>query len=186
MGIPQFSSKITPTKIVSFILEQSWCWMNISLNFTIRASWTWRGLKTIHLPFLRKSVRCTVCSSRNATYLKDCRDIFGVWIDIANNIKFNKQVSTSVASPLACLSCEYVSRYLPNGELARRLYNTWCSRKRKATTQEISTGTRDCGRSKIAWKGGLLFYPLANHLANPGFHIPYKQSLGVQRTIEDY
>ena len=30
-------------------------------------------------------------------YLKDSRDILGVWIDIANNIKFNKQVySTSV------------------------------------------------------------------------------------------
>ena len=39
-----------------------------------------------HLPFLRKSVRCTVCSSPNVTYLNDCRDIFGVWIDIANNI----------------------------------------------------------------------------------------------------
>ena len=51
---------------------------NISLNFTIRTSWTWRGLKTIHLPFLRESVGCTVCSSPNVTYLKDCRDIFGV------------------------------------------------------------------------------------------------------------
>ena len=51
---------------------------NISLNFTIRTSWTWRGLKTIHLPFLRESVRCTVCSSPNVTYLKDCRDILGV------------------------------------------------------------------------------------------------------------
>ena len=69
---------------------------NISLNFTIRTSWTWRGLKTTHLPFLKESVRCTVCSSQNVTYLKDCRDILGVRIDIANNIKFNKQVSTSV------------------------------------------------------------------------------------------
>ena len=30
-----------PPQIVFFILY-------ISLNFTIRASWTWRGLKTIH------------------------------------------------------------------------------------------------------------------------------------------
>ena len=44
--------------------------------FTIPTSWTWRGLKTIHLPFLRESVRCTVCSSPNVTYLKDCRHIF--------------------------------------------------------------------------------------------------------------
>ena len=51
---------------------------NISLNFTIRTSWTWRGLKTLHLPFLRESVRCTVCSSPNVTYSKDCRDILGV------------------------------------------------------------------------------------------------------------
>ena len=42
---------------------------NISLNFTIRTSWTWHGLKTIHLPFLRESLRCTVCSSPNLTYL---------------------------------------------------------------------------------------------------------------------
>ena len=72
MGIPQFSPKITST-IMMLITK-----MNISLNFTIRTSWTWRGLKTIHLPFLRESVRCTVCSSPNVTYLKDCRDIFGV------------------------------------------------------------------------------------------------------------
>ena len=53
---------------------------NISLNFTIRTSWTWRGLKTIHLPFLRESVSCTVCSSPNVTYmyLKDCQDNLGV------------------------------------------------------------------------------------------------------------
>ena len=51
---------------------------NISLNFTIRTSWTWRGLKTIHLPFLREIVRCTVCSSPNVTYSKDCQDILGV------------------------------------------------------------------------------------------------------------
>ena len=49
---------------------------NISLNFTIRTSWTWRGLKTIHLPFLRESVRCTVCSSPNVTYIKI------VWISL--------------------------------------------------------------------------------------------------------
>ena len=69
---------------------------NISFNFTIPTFWTWRGLNTIHLPFLRESVRCTVCSSPNVTYLKDCRDIFVVWIDIVNNIKFNKQVITNV------------------------------------------------------------------------------------------
>ena len=64
-----FHPKFLPPKIVFFILY-------ISLNFTIRTSWTWRGLKTIHLPFLRESVRCTVCSSPNVTYLKDCRHIF--------------------------------------------------------------------------------------------------------------
>ena len=78
MGIPQFSSKITPKKFVSFTQTIMMLITNISLNFTIRTSWTWRGLKTIHLPFLRESVRCTVCSSPNVTYLKDCRDIFGV------------------------------------------------------------------------------------------------------------
>ena len=35
-------------KIVFFILY-------ISLNFKIRTSWTWCGLKTIHLPFLRET-----------------------------------------------------------------------------------------------------------------------------------
>ena len=76
VGIPQFSSKITLknfcllyTRTIIMLIT------NISLNFTIRTSWTWRGLKTIHLPFLRESVRCTVCS---VTYLKDCRDIFGI------------------------------------------------------------------------------------------------------------
>ena len=78
MGIPQFSSKITTKKFVSFTQTIMMLITNISLNFTIRTSWTWRGLKTIHLPFLRESVRCTVCSSPNVTYLKDCRDIFGV------------------------------------------------------------------------------------------------------------
>ena len=58
-----------PPKIVSFILY-------ISLNFTIRTSWTWRGLKTIHLPFLREGVRCTVCSSPNVTYMEDWQHIF--------------------------------------------------------------------------------------------------------------
>ena len=33
---------------------------NISLNFTIRTSWTWRGLKTLHLPFLKESVNVNV------------------------------------------------------------------------------------------------------------------------------
>ena len=64
-----FHPKFLPPKIVFFILY-------ISFNFTIRTSWTWRGLKTIHLPFLRESVRCTVCSSPNVTYLKDYRHIF--------------------------------------------------------------------------------------------------------------
>ena len=41
-----FRPKFLPSKIVFFILY-------ISLNFTIRASWTWRGLKTIHLPFFK-------------------------------------------------------------------------------------------------------------------------------------
>ena len=36
-----FHPKFLPPKIVFFILY-------ISLNFTIRTSWTWRGLKTIH------------------------------------------------------------------------------------------------------------------------------------------
>ena len=43
-----FHPKFLPAKIVFFILY-------ISLNFTIRTSWTWRGLKTIHLPFLRET-----------------------------------------------------------------------------------------------------------------------------------
>ena len=43
-----FHPKFLPPKIVFFILY-------ISLNFTIRMSWTWRGLKTIHLPFLRET-----------------------------------------------------------------------------------------------------------------------------------
>ena len=64
-----FHLKFLLQKVVLFILY-------ISLNFTIGTSWTWRGLKTIHLPFLRESVRCTVCSSPNVTYLKDCRHIF--------------------------------------------------------------------------------------------------------------
>ena len=34
--------------------------------------------------------------SKRNQYLKNCRDIFGVWIDIANNIKLNKQASTRV------------------------------------------------------------------------------------------
>ena len=48
VGIPilDFHPKFLPTKIVFFILY-------ISLNFTIRASWTWRGLKTIHLPIFK-------------------------------------------------------------------------------------------------------------------------------------
>ena len=66
---PKFPPPPKKKKIVFFILY-------ISLNFTNRTSWTWRGLKTIHLPFLRESVRCTVCSSPNVTYLKDCRHIF--------------------------------------------------------------------------------------------------------------
>ena len=41
-----FHPKFLPPKIVFFILY-------ISLNFTIRASWTWRGLKTIHLPIFK-------------------------------------------------------------------------------------------------------------------------------------
>ena len=107
---------------------------NISLNFTIRTSWTWRGLKTIHLPFLRESVRCTVCSSPNVTYLKDCRNILGVWIDIANNIKFNKQVSTSV-----------------------KLMKVWCNiildiqEREKRPHKKYQLEMRDCGCSKIAW-----------------------------------
>ena len=77
--ILQFSSKITPKKICLLYTRTIIMLItNTSLNFTIRTSWTWRGLKTIHLPFLRESVRCTVCSSPNVTYLKDCRDIFGV------------------------------------------------------------------------------------------------------------
>ena len=43
-----FHPNFLPPKIVFFILY-------ISLNFTIRMSWTWRGLKTIHLPFLRET-----------------------------------------------------------------------------------------------------------------------------------
>ena len=43
-----FHPKFLLPKIVFFILY-------ISLNFTIRTSWTWRGLKTIHLPFLRET-----------------------------------------------------------------------------------------------------------------------------------
>ena len=78
MGIPQFSSKITPKNFFSFTRTMMMLVTNISLNFTIRTSCTGRGLKTIHLPFLRESVRCTVCSCPNVTYLKDCRDIFGV------------------------------------------------------------------------------------------------------------
>ena len=79
VGIPQSSSKITPKKICLLYTRTIIMLItNISLNFTIRTSWTWRGLKTIHLPFLRESVRCTVCSSPNATFLKDCCDIFGV------------------------------------------------------------------------------------------------------------
>ena len=42
-----FHPKFLPPKIVFFILY-------ISLNFTIRASWTWRGLKTIHLPIFKR------------------------------------------------------------------------------------------------------------------------------------
>ena len=42
-----------PQKKVFFFL------LYISLNFTIHTSWTCRGLNTIHLPFLRESVRCT-------------------------------------------------------------------------------------------------------------------------------
>ena len=41
-----FHPKFFPPKIVFFILY-------ISLYFTIRASWTWRGLKTIHLPIFK-------------------------------------------------------------------------------------------------------------------------------------
>ena len=78
-GIPRLSSKITPKRICLLYTRTIMMLItNISLNFTIRTSWTWRGLKTIHLPFLRESVGCTVCSSPNVTYLKDCRDIFGV------------------------------------------------------------------------------------------------------------
>ena len=41
-----FHPKFLPPKIVFFILY-------ISVNFTIRASWTWCGLKTIHLPIFK-------------------------------------------------------------------------------------------------------------------------------------
>ena len=58
--------------------------------------------------------------------------------------------------------------------------------REKRPHEKYQLGTRDCGRSEIAWKGGLLFNPLADHLANPGSTSPYKQSLSVQRTIEDY
>ena len=79
VGIPQFSSKLLQKIIVSIYTRTIIMLItNISLNFTIPTSWTWRGLNTIHLPFLRESVRCAVCSSPNVTYLKDCRDIFGV------------------------------------------------------------------------------------------------------------
>ena len=72
VGIPQFSSKITPKNICLLYTRTIIMLItNISLNFTIRTSWTWGSLKTIHLPFLRESVRCTVCSSPNVTYLKD-------------------------------------------------------------------------------------------------------------------
>ena len=72
VGIPQFSSKITPQNICLLYTRTIIMLItNISSNFTIRTSWTWRGLKTIHLPFLRESVRCTVCSSLNVTYLND-------------------------------------------------------------------------------------------------------------------
>ena len=133
--IPQFSSKITPKKIcVLYTRTIMMLITNISLNFTIRTSWTWRGLKTIHLPFLRESVRCTVCSSPNVTYLKDCWNILGVWIDIANNIKFNKQVSTSV-----------------------KLMKVWCNiildiqEREKRPHKKYQLEMRDCGCSKIAW-----------------------------------
>ena len=76
VGIPilDFHPKFLPPKIVFFILyislnftiRASWTWrglktihlpvffiLYISLNFTIRASWTWRGLKTIHLPIFK-------------------------------------------------------------------------------------------------------------------------------------
>ena len=48
VGIPilDFHPKFLPPKIVFFILY-------ISVNFTIRASWTWCGLKTIHLPIFK-------------------------------------------------------------------------------------------------------------------------------------
>ena len=72
VGIPQFSSEITPQNICLLYTRTIIMLItNISSNFTIRTSWTWRGLKTIHLPFLRESVRCTVCSSPNVTYLND-------------------------------------------------------------------------------------------------------------------
>ena len=54
--ILQFSSKITPKKICLLYTRTIIMLItNISLNFTIRTSWTWRGLKTIHLPFLRET-----------------------------------------------------------------------------------------------------------------------------------
>ena len=66
---------------------------------------------------------------------KDCLDIFGVWIDTADKIKFNKQVSTSV-----------------------KQMQVWCNTKlgiqerEKRPHKKYQLGTRDCGRSKIAWK----------------------------------
>ena len=156
VGIPQFSSKIAWT-IMMLITK-----MNIYLNFTIRTSWTWRGLETVHLPFLRKSVRCTVCLSSNVTYLKDFQDI-------ANNIKFNKQVSTSV-----------------------KLMKVWCNiilgiqEREKPPHKKYKLGTRDCGRSKIAWKGGCFLTLWRITSPTQGPTSPYKQSLSVQKTIEDY
>ena len=52
VGIPQFSYKITP-KYICLLYTRTIIMLitNISLNFTIRTSWTWRSLKTIHLPF---------------------------------------------------------------------------------------------------------------------------------------
>ena len=68
VGITQFSSKITPKKICLLYTRTIIMLItNNSLNFTIRTFWTGHGLKTIHLPFLRESVRCTVCSSPNVT-----------------------------------------------------------------------------------------------------------------------
>ena len=67
---------------------------------------------------------------------KDCLDIFGVWIDTADKIKFNKQVSTSV-----------------------KQMQVWCNTKlgiqegeKRPHKKYQLDGTRDCGRSKIAWK----------------------------------